>query len=240
MLDQKKPPEIIQLDSRNPKPLQPGVIHLYVVSTNTMPHDELDLASVLNLEEQARASRFINIQHGQSFRQVRGLLRLLLSHYTNLAPEMIEFDYAKYGKPMLKGDTRLQFNLSHSRDMVVYAFGLDRELGVDIEYMRPQRDLAGMIGHVSSEKEQIELKALHENETMEAFYRLWTRKEAFIKACGRGLGMGLRSIHIGTGESHMPIAVTYKDEIQSDWFVQDMIAPVDYKMAISAKYSVAF
>ena len=231
MSEQKHSPEIILLDWRSTRPLQSGVIHLYVVPISGIPHNESELNFMLNQDEHARADRFINPEHGRNFRKVRGLLRHLLTQYVDVAPQILEFNYTEYGKPFLKGGADLQFNLSHSRDMVAYAFSLDHELGVDIEYMRPQKDLDGMIRYVCSEKEQVELKAMKEEEVMDAFYRLWTRKEAFIKACGRGLGMGLRSIHVGTGESRLPLVVEYKNKILPMWFMQDIKPPINYKMA---------
>jgi len=236
MSEQKKIPEIIRLDAHHHQPLRAGGIHLYVMSVNEMQHDEAELASYLNPDEEVRASRFINPEHGRKYRCVRGMLRKLLSHYLNMAPGEIEFCYAEHGKPSLKGGSSLHFNLSHSRDMAAYAFSRDHELGVDIEYMRPQKDLAGMMRHVGSSKEQAEILGLSEDDAYEAFYWLWTRKEAFIKACGRGLGMGLRSIHIGTRESDSPISVEYKNERLPEWFVQDINPPKIYKLALCSKF----
>lgn len=164
------------------------------------------------------------------------MLRKLLAFYLNCAPAGIEFSYAEHGKPSLQAHPQLQFNLSHSRDMAAFAFNFEHEVGVDIEYMRAQKDLAGMIRHVASKKEQAELQALNDSDAYQAFYRLWTRKEAFIKAVGRGLGMGLRSIHIGTHETTEALAVEYKNQIQPMWFVSDLQAPQDYRLAICSQY----
>ena len=228
-------PKIIQPNIGSSPELLSGDIHLYVVSIVELQQDEILLNSYINDDEEARASRFINPQHGMQYRNVRGMLRRLLSHYIDTAPEVIEFSYAEHGKPSLKNNSQLHFNLSHSRDMAAYAFSRDRELGVDVEYMRRQKDLHGMIRHVGSVKEQAELKNLPEIEMLDAFYRLWTRKEAFIKAVGRGLGMGLRSIHIGTQESASPINVEYKNERLAEWFVQDITPPTDYKLAVCSQ-----
>ncbi len=109
------------------------------------------------------------------------------------------------------------------------------EVGVDVEYMREQKNLPGMIRHVASKRERQELAALQESEVYTAFYRLWTRKEAVIKAVGRGLGMGLRSIYVGCGEQAGYQAVQYRDERLSGWYVTDIEPPGDYRLALCVK-----
>jgi len=235
MSKQKTAPNVVRLDVQRPESLSADVIHLYVVSVRTLPFDDQSLNSYLNEDEQARASRFINPEHGQQFRRVRGVLRYLLAHYLDIAPPAVKFEYAKHGKPSIKANPTLYFNLSHSRDMAAYAFSLEHELGVDIEFMREQSNLAGMISHVGSEKEQRALLSLQGPEVYEAFYRLWTRKEAFIKAVGRGLGMGLRSIHVGVDASSSLIEVDYKDRHQPEWCLKDLDAPQGYKLALCCK-----
>lgn len=235
MSKQNNIPKIIQLVAHQPQALLAGKIHLYVISVADMQHVETELVSYINQDEEARASRFINPQHGRQYRCIRGMLRKLLAHYLSSTPGEIQFEYAEHGKPLLKGNANLHFNLSHSRDMAAFAFKLEHEVGVDIEYMRPQKDLLGMMRHIGSEKEQAELKNMHEADADQAFYRLWTRKEAFIKAVGRGLGMGLRSIHIGTKPSVIALPVKFKDEFLPEWFIQDLNAPQGYTLAVCSR-----
>lgn len=236
MSEQGEAAALIRLDCAHTPALRPGEIHLYVVPINEMPDDELALQAKLNKDELERADRFINPEHGRNFRRIRGLLRDLIGRYLQVAPADIEFVYAEHGKPSIKDETDLHFNLSHSQEMAVFAFSLRRELGVDIEHMRVKMDLPGLIRHVASIGEQTELKGLPEFDQQEAFYRLWTRKEAFIKAVGRGLGMGLRSIHIGTAPSTVPMSVTYKNKPVVQWYITDVDAPPNYKLAVCAAY----
>lgn len=232
MSGSKSVPDIIRLDTTESRHLASGQIHLYVVSITGLQADAAELTASLTDQEVIKAGRLINPEHGRRQQLVRGLLRRLSSRYLGIAPQEVEFDYAGHGKPYLRNDPRLHFNLSHSRDMAAFAFRLDNEIGVDIEYMRPQKNLEGMIRHVASAKEQLELNALTGKDADEAFYRLWTRKEAFIKAVGRGLGMGLRAIYIGGSETDSPLAVEYKNETQPAWFVLDLQPPQGYKLAL--------
>ena len=236
MSKQNNIPAIIPLDLQQPRPLTAGLIHLYVTPVSELLRAESELLTYIKPEEDARAARFINPEHGRQHRCIRGMLRKLLGQYLNVAPNKIAFQYAEHGKPSLQDNPPLHFNLSHSRDMVAFAFSLEHELGVDIEYMRAQKDLGGMMRHVGSAREQAEWQCLDEAAAEQAFYRLWTRKEAFIKAVGRGLGMGLRSIHIGTAADTAPRPVEYKNELLADWFIQDLEPPENYKLAVCSKY----
>ena len=235
MSDSISIPTIIQADLNRQRVLRANEIQLYVLRISEQLDDEAELSALLSPDEVARAERFLNPQHGRNYRCMRGLLRKLLAAYLDMTPQAIHFEYAEHGKPSLSHQTELQFNMSHSRDMAAYAFCLQHDVGVDIEYMRAQKNLDGMIGHVGSPQEQTELQQLDTAARLQAFYRLWTRKEAFIKAVGRGLGMGLRSIHIGTAQDTAPRRIEYKNECLPAWFVQDLTPPADYKLAICSR-----
>lgn len=236
MVKAKTVPQILRLDVAAPQPLVSDQVHLYVAALADLQADAGEFATYLSAEEQARAARFLDPQHGQKQRLVRGLLRKLLAQYLGIAPQQVEFDYAEHGKPSLRNDPSLCFNLSHSRDMVAYAFRCDYDIGVDIEYMRRQENLPGMIRHVASRAEQQALNSLESAQAQVAFYRLWTRKEAFIKAVGRGLGMGLRLINIGINANDSVLAVEYRNKTLPEWFIKDLPPPQDYKLALCSKY----
>lgn len=191
-----------------------------------------ELIHAINSEEEQRAARFIKPQSGLHYRCIRGQLRKLLGAYLTVQASEVEFEYAEYGKPGLKNKSELKFNLSHSRDMAVFAFCLEKEIGVDIEFMREQKNLPGMIRHVGSPMEQDELNELQGPVAYDAFYRLWTRKEAFIKAVGRGLGMGLRAIDIGSGKIADDHAVAYNNKELPEWLIKDIPPPEGYRLAL--------
>lgn len=219
-------PLVMPCELRVPPPLQPRQIHLYVAAVTELA------PGYLNGEEQQRAARFLDPRHGDRFTRIRSTLRALLAHYLHCAPQDVALSYTRHGKPVLRDLAIPHFNLSHSRSLAAFVFGLDGPLGVDIEYVRPQKNLTGMLRHIASPREQAQLTALPAPAAQQAFYRLWTRKEALIKGIGRGLGMGLRRIHIGIDE-HSPRPVEYDDEPLPPWFVLDQPAPIDYKLALS-------
>ncbi len=149
--------------------------------------------SVLSEPERTKALRYKFRHLQEKYIQAQYHLRYLLGLYLDITPDKVEFVLGDHGKPYLKNnfdelDFKLQFNISHSKDYSIFAFTKDREIGVDIEKIdeKPYLELADRF---FSKKEQ---ELLHTNDTdMQAvklgFFRLWTRKEAYLKAIGLGL-----------------------------------------------------
>ena len=134
----------------------------------------------------------------------RGLLRFLLASYLDLAPSSLEFEKGKHGKPFLKpcGKTRtLNFNVTHSQDIALFAFSDLPDIGIDCEWSAGQRkrDLKGLAQRVFTQKECRELMCLPESDRENAFYRGWTRKEAFTKALGDGFQYGFQTFSVPLG-----------------------------------------
>lgn len=122
-----------------------------------------------------------------------GILRLILSRYTERSPKNLRFVTNKYGKPFLK-DSEIKFNMSHSRNMVSYIIAFDNAVGIDIEFNNDSLDVTQLSKSVLSPKEITILNALNPKERYEVFYSLWTKKEALIKAIGSGLSYPISSI----------------------------------------------
>ena len=144
----------------------------------------------LDLEERERAGRFHFEKHRRRFIVGRGVLRLLLGRYLEIAPEEVRFAYGPYGKPSLGGEhagSRVRFNASHSHELAVYAFVQQREIGVDVEYVKDDFQSEEIAQRFFSAHEVQTLIALPKHERHASFFRCWTRKEAYIKALGSGL-----------------------------------------------------
>lgn len=144
----------------------------------------------LDLGERERAARFHFEKHRRRFILGRGFLRLLLGRYLEIAPEEVRFAYGPYGKPSLADEhaaSGLRFNASHSHELAVYGFVQEREIGVDVEYVKDDFKSEEIAGHFFSAHEVQTLMALPNDERTAAFFRCWTRKEAYIKALGSGL-----------------------------------------------------
>jgi 4'-phosphopantetheinyl transferase len=168
------------------------------------------LRATLDDDELARAERFVFERHRLRYVAAHGLLRRVLSGYLGVAPAEIRFGHARHGKPYLAGEVQpdLRFNLSHSGDRMLVAVAVGRDVGVDLELVGRDRDFAGIARHFFSPNEVAALTALPERERRAAFYRCWTRKEAYIKAIGSGLSHPLDEFDV-TFAPGEPAALAY-------------------------------
>jgi 4'-phosphopantetheinyl transferase len=205
-----------------------------VASVDELAENRERTNAVLDAQEHARANRFIDSRHGEHYRLVRGTLRLCLANYLKLPAETIRFVVNEYGKPEVVPEQNhqgLQFNLSHSHRMTAFLFTLGKSVGIDIEFMKPLKNIPGLAQHVCSPEELEEFNALQSAQQHDSFFRLWTRKEAFIKAKGQGLSMGLRSIYIGFDTSTSLHPVQYQGKWLANWLVKDLECDANYKLA---------
>jgi 4'-phosphopantetheinyl transferase len=157
------------------------------------------LETTLSPDETARANRFIFPTDRGHFVAARGILRELLGAYLMLPPAELKFRYGNYGKPALDAnatESDLQFNLSHSGGVAIYAFSQGRRLGVDVERIRPQRAGEDIARRYFAAREVAELQALPAHRRAEGFFLCWTRKEAYVKAHGAGLSLPLDSFTV--------------------------------------------
>jgi 4'-phosphopantetheinyl transferase len=151
----------------------------------------------LSADERERASRFRFEHLRTGFTLSRGILRVLLGRYVGIEPERIRFAYGPRGKPRLAfPETPLEFNLAHSGRFAAYAFAVGCEPGVDIEEVRPVSEQENIVSRFFSREECEEWLGLDPSQRDEAFFRCWTRKEAYIKALGDGLSMPLDSFRV--------------------------------------------
>jgi 4'-phosphopantetheinyl transferase len=140
----------------------------------------------LTEDEQARANRFRLARVRDQFVAARGRLRELLGCYLGISPRTVPILYADAGKPHLPPEFALEFNISHTDGMALFAVGTTR-VGVDVERDRPIPDADGLVSRFFSRREIAEFQAIPPLRRQAAFLRAWTRKEAVLKAIGRGV-----------------------------------------------------
>ncbi len=175
--------------------LEQGAVHVWRLGLDAVGSNDRLRCSALNQEERARAARIQREPIRQRYVATRTLLRALLGQYLRLSPETLAFEEGEYGKPHLAGtgpDHGLVFNLSHTGNDLAVALAYDARLGVDIEAWRPIASCAALAARCLAPTELEHWNHLAESERLPAFFRLWTLKEAFCKAVGRGLALGLR------------------------------------------------
>ena len=170
--------------------LSSGEVHVWRARLEQPQELQDEFLRTLDLDERERAHRFHFEKHRRRFILGRGFLRLLLGRYLKIAPEEVRFGYGPYGKPSLADEHKasgLRFNASHSHELAVYAFVQEREIGVDVEYVKDDFQSEEIAQRFFSAQEVQMLTALPKHERHAAFFRCWTRKEAYIKAIGSGL-----------------------------------------------------
>jgi 4'-phosphopantetheinyl transferase len=143
---------------------------------------------LLSEDERARAGRFVFDVHRRRFVAGRAGLRTLLAERLACGPRDLRFEYGPSGKPSLAGGA-LRFNLSHSDRLALVAVARDAELGVDIERIRPLANMDLVAERVFSAAEREALGRVDPARRADAFFAGWTRKEAYIKARGEGIGL---------------------------------------------------
>lgn len=180
--------------------LQTQDVHVWCVSLSSSPEALSRFEQVLSSDERERASRYRFAVHRYRFAAARAALRYLLAAYTGTGPAQIQFREGLHGKPALADVSSVKFNASHSGDLGLYAVAYGRELGVDIEQHRVLDDFEDVASHYFATPEQAQLKLLPAKERAVAFFRCWTRKEAYVKAVGIGLSCPLASFSVSLDE----------------------------------------
>jgi 4'-phosphopantetheinyl transferase len=172
-----------------------GEVHVWCASLEVPPETLARLYATITPDERNRSVRFRFERDRQRFIVARGALRELLGRYLRIEPGRIGFVYKASGKPDLAPElgSRLAFNLSHSADLALIAIATAGNLGVDLEYVRWQPDYADIAQRFFSAAEIDYLTAVPGHLYPEAFFSCWTKKEAYLKACGEGLAIPLNS-----------------------------------------------
>lgn len=183
--------------------------------------------------EEDRLARFRFADHRRRYQISHGALRQILGGYLDQDPRAVVFRHGPRGKPYLEGDG-LAFNLSHSGQLALVAVAPE-EIGVDVEKVRRLESLTQIAERHFSEREFGALDGLVGDARELAFYRCWTRKEAYIKALGEGLSMALDSFEVSIGEQADFVACHDGREDPAAWSMLDVSPSKDYVGALAAR-----
>jgi 4'-phosphopantetheinyl transferase len=213
-------------------PPEPGVLDLWRIALD----DPAPPKSPLSAEERRRAERFLSAQCGRRFANARTALRVVLGRYLGREPQDLELLTGPNGKPELPG-CGISFNLSHSASLGLLAVARDDMLlGVDVERRDGERPLDRLAQRFFSPEEAEAYAALPSEERLDAFYRIWTRKEAYLKALGTGLTFSSRrfTLAIGPGSGRLLRATERPDEADPGawWFEDEPGAGDGYTAAV--------
>jgi 4'-phosphopantetheinyl transferase len=189
-------------------------------------------------DECQRAERYVFEKDRKHFVVARGLLRVLLGRYLGQDPQHLRFTYGPHGKPALATDTggdTLRFNVSHSYGLALYGVTRGREIGVDVEHIRPEVAQETIAEHFFSPREVTILRALPISLQALAFFACWTRKEAYIKATGDGLALPLDQfdVSLAPGEPAALLRTAWDPQEAARWAMHDLAPAPDYRAAVA-------
>lgn len=218
--------------------LEDNQVHAWRANLDLPTAEINQLASLLSPDEIDRANKFRFPQHRRRFIAARGILRELLGNYLQISPDNLEFEYGDRGKPRLAvsmGDSSLQFNISHSQEYALYGFTNDHPIGVDLEYLREMEDVAKIAERFFSPQESKLIASLHSEQQQRVFFKLWTTKEAFLKAIGTGLAGSLASLDISLDQWEHPILLSIQGNAAAvaNWSMYSCIPAPNYVAAVA-------
>ncbi|MGB0909642.1 MAG: 4'-phosphopantetheinyl transferase family protein [Nitrospirales bacterium] len=218
--------------------LPPDHVHIWKANLSPPQPQLAHLQTILSADEQARAQRFRFSKHRKAFVTARGLLRLILSRYLNTSPRALSFAQEAHGKPYLLSPTTppFSFNISHSNDMALFAVTLKNLVGIDIEYHRKKVNVPSLIQRICSTEEKEILMALSPTEQKRGFFACWTRKEAYVKATGKGITIPFTTITVSLPPSPcVELRHIEDDEDISLWTLSDIQVSPRYTAALAIK-----
>lgn len=202
-------------------------IHIWQISL-VYNKDQLDLCkSVLDKETVKKAEWFKFEEDQNKYILCQGILRLLLADYLNLETSEISISRQKKGKPFVANQNPVFFNMSDSGNICVYAFTLVGELGIDIEKKRNLPDIDELIQKNLTMRE-IEYIRKKPSEKLNIFFRLWTIKEAYLKAIGEGMRLTPDKLEFSVDSK----SIKHNDELgiydHEDWIIKEFIPKTSY------------
>jgi len=215
-------------------------VHVWRAPLDLHPEHLENLGRILTPGEMERAKRFFFQNDRQKFVAARGLLRSILAHYLEKQPDKLRFSYSPYGKPSLAsdfGELGLRFNMSHSHEMTLIAITRGRDIGLDIERIRPNLAYQQISRRFFSPGEVANLIALPSHLQQEAFFTCWTRKEAYIKARGEGLSYPLDQfeVSLAPGEPAALLMTRGNPHEASRWSIFNLDPGPGYAAALAVE-----
>jgi 4'-phosphopantetheinyl transferase len=219
--------------------LGPDDVHVWSISLES-PLDGLSaLERVLSNEERERADRFFAAADRARFIAGHARLRAILARYLDIVPSAIRFETSSFGKPRILSHTsegEIHFNFSHSHRLALCAVARAREVGVDVERIEASGSLAEIAGRYFSPREAAALASLAFEQRCDAFYACWSRKEAYVKARGRGLSIALDSFDVSLAPGDQDALLADRGEqAGTAWRVCDLSPAAGFAGALAVE-----
>ena len=227
--------------------IREGEVHMWLTYDQDIRDTHLldEYHTTLNVEESQQQRRFHFEKHRHQYLIARALVRSTLSLYVNaIKPAQWEFDKNRYGKPFVKNaiSLPLQFNLSHTEGLIVLGVTLNREIGVDVEWLGRHGQTVEIAERFFSSQEVAQLRALPEACRRDRFFDLWTLKEAYIKACGMGLSIPLDQFTFHFHQDNQ-FAISFDSRLNDhphNWIFSKILPNKTHKAALALRDKKCF
>ena len=215
-------------------------VHVWRARLDQEPSRVQSLLSTLSTDERERADRFHFQRDREHFIIARGALRAILGRYLQRDATRVRFYYGPHGKPALANeseDNAFRFNISHSHERALYAITRGREIGVDLERVRPILNVEEIAQRFFSQRETAALRALPPETRTRAFFACWTRKEAYIKARAEGLSFPLDKfdVSLAPGEPAALLSAPEDPQEASRWTLLELEPGPGYVAALAVE-----
>jgi 4'-phosphopantetheinyl transferase len=216
-----------------------SIVHVWRATLDPPVRHVERLTGLLSEAEHVRAGQFCFERDRKRFIARRGLLRVILGWYLTIPADRLRLPSGGAGKPGLASSQAkgIEFSLSHSHGIALYAVTCDRRIGVDIERVRSVPDSHRVAEQVLSPREYAVFRALPRERQQAALFCAWTRKEAYAKACGQGLSCSLDRVDVSLPpfEPPRPLSIQGDPRGSSGWSLQDVTAVPGYAAAVASE-----
>ena len=215
-----------------PKALADHEVHVWKVDLDSEV-SRLAASGLLSEDEVDRATRFHFEQHRNRFVCCRGIVRMILSAYLHCAARDIHFEYGPNGKPLVDG---LYFNVAHSNGLALVAVSISHEIGVDVETVRWLNDFDELVSRFFCRRESQLFARVPNKLKPAAFFNLWTRKEALLKATGEGIAYSLNRVDVTFLPDEPPCVLSMPgDDSWQDWRIKEITPAAGCVGALAVK-----
>jgi 4'-phosphopantetheinyl transferase len=207
-----------------------STLDIWLIEPTYSTTDHSESGSALSVDERERSTGYHFPADANRYKTTRLALRnILAKFYLKVDPSSLIFGYSQRGKPHLISPaiSDLKFNVSHSENRALIAVTWGNEVGVDIELAKPLEDLRDISQRFFSKSESMVLTSLTGDEQIRTFYRIWTRKEAVLKATGDGLTKPLNSFTVVSDAAPIEISLD-----ERSWLLTDITLDHDYFGAV--------
>ena len=210
--------------------LSEGEAHIWRADLELDDCFQSSFLKLLSPDEIDRSLKFRFAKDKRNYIVARGILRSLIGKYLDINPSQISFQYNEFGKPSIADNNHLHFNISHSKNLALFAFTNKLNVGVDVEFVNPDIEVKDIAANFFSANEIVKLLALPQKQQTLSFFNCWTRKESFIKAVGEGLSFPLDKFEVSL-EPDSPAQL-----LATDWDPKDVSKWSLYSMTPGANF----